>query len=55
MHCSILETGQYSDLTIRCGAKDFPVHKAIVCVQSKVLQAAIGEGFEVRVSSNRTL
>ena len=48
-HCRVFESGQYSDLKIKCGVKEFLVHKAIVCTQSKVFQAAIGEGFEVRV------
>ena len=48
--CRVFESGQYSDLKIKCGDKEFLVHKAIVCTQSKFLQAAIGEGFEVGVA-----
>lgn len=48
--CRIFESGQYSDLKIKNGDKEFPVHKAIVCTQSKFFRAAISEGFEVRVA-----
>lgn len=31
----MLDTGLYSDLTLRCGSKDFWVLKAVVCAQSE--------------------
>ncbi|KAM3433124.1 hypothetical protein MY4824_006179 [Beauveria thailandica] len=42
----LLKSGQFSDLTLVCGSKDFNVHKAVVCAQSKVLAAAIREPFQ---------
>ncbi|KAM3477452.1 hypothetical protein MY8738_006426 [Beauveria namnaoensis] len=42
----LLESGQFSDLTLVCGDKQFNVHKAVVCAQSQVLAAAIREPFQ---------
>ncbi|KAF7859654.1 hypothetical protein EAF04_008733 [Stromatinia cepivora] len=38
--------GKYSDLTIKCQGKEFKVHRAIVCPQSKPLAAAIDHEFK---------
>lgn len=35
----LLETGKYSDLTIKCGDRSFKVHKALVCLKSAVVAA----------------
>ncbi|KAF5857031.1 hypothetical protein ETB97_006422 [Aspergillus alliaceus] len=43
---SIMETGKYSDLTLVCQGKEFPVHKAFVCSQSPVLAAACDGRFQ---------
>lgn len=44
----MLDTGLYSDLTLRCGSKDFKVHKAVVCAQSEFFaNACKPEGFKV--------
>ncbi|RMX80324.1 hypothetical protein D0869_07633 [Hortaea werneckii] len=37
---SLLDTGEYSDLTIKCGLRTFKVHKAIVCARSEYFAAA---------------
>ncbi|KAI9742946.1 MAG: hypothetical protein M1835_003003 [Candelina submexicana] len=42
----MLETGKYSDLTLRCHGEDFRVHRALLCAASKVIGAAIDGGFE---------
>ncbi|KAI9701781.1 MAG: hypothetical protein M1836_001125 [Candelina mexicana] len=43
---TMLETGKYSDLTLRCHGEDFRVHRAVVCAASKVIGAAIDGGFK---------
>ncbi|KAI9828220.1 MAG: hypothetical protein M1819_006810 [Sarea resinae] len=40
------ETGQYSDLTIICGSRQFKVHRNIVCPQSKFFEVACNSGFK---------
>ncbi|OAA38683.1 BTB/POZ domain protein [Beauveria brongniartii RCEF 3172] len=42
----LLKSGQFSDLTLVCSDKEFNVHKAVVCAQSKVVAAAIREPFQ---------
>ena len=42
-----MESGEYSDLTILCKDQKFPVHKVVVCSQSKVLAATMKNGFKV--------
>ena len=36
---SLLENPVYSDVTLVCGQREFPVHKAILSARSKVFQA----------------
>lgn len=38
----MLDTGKHTDLTLRCtdDGKEFKVHKAIVCAQSKFFEKA---------------
>ena len=43
----LLETGKYSDLVIRCGAKEWNVHRAIVCEGSKFFATACDGPFMV--------
>lgn len=47
----VMESGEYSDLTILCEDQNFSVHKVVVCSQSKVLAAAMKKGFKVLRSS----
>jgi hypothetical protein len=43
----LLKSGRYSNLTIKCGAKIFKVHRNVVAVQSKPLAAAVDGDFKV--------
>ena len=38
----LLQAAKYSDLTIVCRGREFPVHRAIVCPHSPFLDAADG-------------
>ncbi|OAA64237.1 BTB/POZ fold protein [Niveomyces insectorum RCEF 264] len=42
----LLDSGEYSDLTLECHGQTFKVHKAIVCAQSPVIAAALRGDFE---------
>jgi len=37
----LMDSGKYSDLTIKCGDQEFRVHRAIVCSRSKPLAAMV--------------
>lgn len=41
----ILNEEQYTDATIVCGSFSFPIHRAILCAQSKYFRAAFGGKF----------
>ncbi|KAI1751274.1 BTB/POZ protein [Xylaria castorea] len=43
---NVLNSGDYSDLTLVCEGQEFQVHKAIVCAQSPVLATALKGGFK---------
>lgn len=43
-----LQSGDYSDLTIKCNGKEFQVHKFVLCTQSAFFAKAVKKGaFEV--------
>ncbi|OAG40790.1 hypothetical protein AYO21_04867 [Fonsecaea monophora] len=42
----LLDSGEFSDLKFLCKGDEFKVHKAIVCMQSPVIKAAIQGSFE---------
>ena len=46
---SLLTSEKYSDLTIICGDRNFKVHRAVVCTQSKFFSLACDGGFQVGV------
>lgn len=41
----LFESGQYSDLTIVCGTKRYPVHRALLATRSTFFQGACRNGF----------
>ncbi len=43
---------EYSDLSFSCRGEMFQVHKAIVCPQSSVIQAAVKSGFKASIPAN---
>lgn len=45
---SLLTSGNFSDLKLMCEGREFPVHKAILCSQSRVFNAECEGGFEVK-------
>ncbi|KAF2431361.1 hypothetical protein EJ08DRAFT_184804 [Tothia fuscella] len=54
---SIFDSGAYADATIRCGTREFKIHKAIVCTQSEFFvnafkQQAFKEGETVIITMN---
>jgi hypothetical protein len=43
----LLKTEKYSDMTIVCQGVEFNVHRAVVCPQSPMLDAAFGGQLQV--------
>ncbi|KAF1925799.1 uncharacterized protein M421DRAFT_397921 [Didymella exigua CBS 183.55] len=43
---SLFECGKYSDLTIVCGSKRYPVHRALLATRSTFFEGACREGFQ---------
>ncbi|KAF4438047.1 Speckle-type POZ [Fusarium acutatum] len=46
----LLQSGEYSDFTLRCKVREFKLHQMIVCPQSPVITAALNGGFEETTS-----
>ncbi|KAM0432994.1 hypothetical protein ACHAPT_004699 [Fusarium lateritium] len=44
---TLLRSEKFSDMTIRCGGRDFKAHCAIVCTQSSFFDRALGSNFKV--------
>ncbi|CZR69761.1 uncharacterized protein PAC_19661 [Phialocephala subalpina] len=51
----MLESGRYSDLTIKCSGKVFKVHRNVVCLQSKPLAAHVDGGFAEAITGEINL
>ncbi|KAJ3497078.1 hypothetical protein NLG97_g2182 [Lecanicillium saksenae] len=43
---AVMLSGEYSDLMFSCHGEEFKVHRAVVCPQSSVIQAALTTGFK---------
>lgn len=43
----LLDSGEHSDLTLTCQGEEFRLHKAVVCLQSPVIAAALRGNFKV--------
>ncbi|KAK6347327.1 hypothetical protein TWF696_007397 [Orbilia brochopaga] len=48
---TLLQSGRYSDLKIRCGSKEWLVHRAIICPQSEYFTAICDSNFKEGISS----
>lgn len=46
---SLLSSGDYSDMTIRCRGREFKTHRAVVCSQSPFFKTALSSNFKVGV------
>ncbi|KAF9871562.1 hypothetical protein CkaCkLH20_10973 [Colletotrichum karsti] len=44
----LLQTGEFSDFTIKCHAESFPVHKAILCQNSAYFATLLRSSFKAR-------
>lgn len=49
----LLLTGDYSDLTIRCGSESLPCHRCIITLQSPVLQELISRNIPTEVPDDQ--
>jgi hypothetical protein len=50
----LLQSGKYSDLTLRCGGREFRVHRPIVCPHSPVFEAICSGEFKESTRTNQT-
>lgn len=44
---TLLESGKYSDLTLKCGSRNWKAHKSVLCIQSDFFAKACDGGFKV--------
>ncbi|RPA74174.1 POZ domain-containing protein [Ascobolus immersus RN42] len=42
----LLQTGRFSDLTLKCGGEEFKVHKSVLCMQSSFFSACMDSGLK---------
>ncbi|RMJ09221.1 hypothetical protein CDV36_011168 [Fusarium kuroshium] len=47
---TLLHNEKFSDMTIRCGGREFKAHRAIVCTQSKFFDRALSSNFKEAAS-----
>ncbi|KAF8853771.1 hypothetical protein BDZ45DRAFT_657540 [Acephala macrosclerotiorum] len=52
---SLFESGRYSDLSIICKGRAWPVHRNVICPQSKVLSAMVDSHFKESITSEINL
>lgn len=44
---TLLESGKYSDLTLKCVSRNWKAHKSVLCIQSDFFAKACDGGFKV--------
>ena len=44
---TLLESGKYSYLTLKCGNRNWKAHKSVLCIQSDFFAKACDGGFKV--------
>ncbi|KAJ4327196.1 Kelch-like protein 10 [Fusarium piperis] len=47
---TLLQSEKFSDMTIRCGGRDFKAHRAVVCTQSSFFDRALSSNFKEAAS-----
>jgi hypothetical protein len=45
-----LDSGNFSDLVLKCGDKEWKLHKSVVCCQSKFFHEACSGDFQVSLT-----
>ena len=51
MNATLLQTSQYSDLTVRCGGNEHHLHRAIICPRSNFFAACCNGRFKVNLEA----
>ncbi|KAK5165450.1 uncharacterized protein LTR77_008979 [Saxophila tyrrhenica] len=44
----LFHSTEFSDLTIKCGGREWPAHKAVLCTRSEYFHRVVTSGFKVR-------